>query len=211
MKKLNIISVLSLEQVWNKYYKDRFIKKFKEYKLVVPFSEDRVYNTFKLMMLRDPTYKEDKMGKYGKWIAEILLKYDKMDWNRLAEDSYKFTDYLKLFDKLKKEGVITGGGADINSYKSINELYKFLKYWIKKNIKTKEDMKKEKFKKEIKVLYEDSNWLILQPKSFEASCFYGSDTNWCTAKDSAMGKGYYKSYTKDGPLTIIIHKKRRKY
>lgn len=53
-------------------------------------------------------------------------------------------------------------------------------------------------------VYEDSKWVIYVPKTYEASCKLGQGTTWCTATTS--GDYYYKSYTKQGKLYIIINK-----
>jgi hypothetical protein len=43
------------------------------------------------------------------------------------------------------------------------------------------------------------------PKSYKASCYYGSGTRWCTTnKDS---DNYYKRYTEAGTLIYYINKK----
>ena len=36
------------------------------------------------------------------------------------------------------------------------------------------------------IVYEDNNLIVIYPKTKEASCDYGDDTNWCTATDGGL-------------------------
>lgn len=54
------------------------------------------------------------------------------------------------------------------------------------------------------VLYENEKWLILSPKSYEASCKYGAGTKWCVA--SKKSTQHFQSYTNSGKLVFVIDK-----
>tara|TARA_R100000479_G_scaffold63105_1_gene29944 strand:+ start:443 stop:1030 length:588 start_codon:yes stop_codon:yes gene_type:complete len=57
---------------------------------------------------------------------------------------------------------------------------------------------------EINVIYEDSDWKVINPKSLRASVIYGFGTKWCTASDEGIGFDYH---TRNGSLIYIINKK----
>jgi len=66
---------------------------------------------------------------------------------------------------------------------------------------------KEKFAKSgAEKLYEDDRWLLVKPKTKEASCYYGAGTQWCTSatKGNAFGQ-----YNKNGNLYYLIDKSRK--
>ena len=45
----------------------------------------------------------------------------------------------------------------------------------------KSEVMREAELKRIKKFYEDDMWLVVIPKSMDAACYWGSDTEWCTA------------------------------
>ena len=53
-------------------------------------------------------------------------------------------------------------------------------------------------------VYEDNDLTIITPLTREASCKYGAGTKWCTA---ARGDNKFETYSKQGPLYILIPKK----
>lgn len=92
---------------------------------------------------------------------------------------------------------------DINQYKTLAELYNVINPVIK--AAEEKSIKKEKEEKGVKKLYEDADWLFLQPLEYKSSCKYGANTKWCVAsKDTEQ---HFKSYTKQGLLLFLIHKK----
>jgi len=64
--------------------------------------------------------------------------------------------------------------------------------------------KKKQAKKQSIRLYEDDRWLVISPKSWEASCYYGAGTKWCiTMKDNPS---YWNRYSKNASFFFIIDK-----
>lgn len=149
--------------------------------------------------------------------AKWVLKLYKKKSPRLMEDLYKLRNqyregYLQIFNRMKDTHRISGPEADLNNYHSISELGTFTYQWDIEDIWADNDTwKKRQMRKEfidakddIRKLYEDNTWLVVSPNSYEASCYWGDKTEWCTAyKDS---DNYYKQYTADGPLYININK-----
>lgn len=67
--------------------------------------------------------------------------------------------------------------------------------------------KKKQAKKESLRIYEDDRWLVISPKSWEASCYYGAGTKWCiTMKDNSS---YWRRYSKNASFFFIIDKTKK--
>ena len=183
------------------------------------------------LMQADPTTKGDfegdrdtreitKVGAYTQWLikqwmslqqkADAEFAYGSPDWGvalerhqkLFMEDLYKVTEDLMKFDYLKKTGRYKGE-KDINQIKSIEGLYDQVKdYKISKEELT--TTKAERVRDDVDVVYEDSTWIIMIPKTKEASCHYGGgQSRWCTASKSS---NYYDHYSKQGPLYMVLHK-----
>lgn len=164
---------------------------------------------FQKIISSDPTYnpqKPDKMGKYGKWLLSIYKKGDLK-----LEDLYKATEYLTLFNKYYNKIE----QKDINSYKTLPELFAIVKPFKDamdngEEMATSKSDEVRKFKKDVKKLYEDSNWLILIPLTKEAAIYYGKNTEWCTA--ATKFHNMFDYYNSRGPIYINIDKRNnRKY
>ena len=183
------------------------------------------------LMQADPTTKGDfegdrdtrdvtKVGAYTNWLVKQWLglqqkadaehDYGTPEWTQklerlqelFMEDLYKVTEDLEKFHYLKKTKKYKGQ-KDIGQIKSVEELYDNVKdYQVSKDEITK--TKAERLRDDVDKVYEDDKWLILVPKSKEASCHYGGgQTRWCTASKSS---NYYDHYAKQGPLYMMMYK-----
>lgn len=128
------------------------------------------------------------INKLNKDFLDELIK--EKNWGWLLTDN---SPVGKIFQNIYKNP------KDINAYKDYGLALDIFK-------RVDEKLSKADIKKlEANVLYNDSNLLILIPKSHRASCFYGSGTKWCTtSKDS---DSHFKRYTTDGTLIYVINKK----
>jgi hypothetical protein len=102
-------------------------------------------------------------------------------------------ELVKDFDKYSSQFP----KKDINQYVSFNELESVINFVRTKN----KDKELEGLAKKI---YEKGDFVVIQPKTEQASCKYGSNTKWCvTSKDS----GHFGRYTagRQG-LYFIINK-----
>ena len=132
---------------------------------------------------------QDFNHKYTDWVLKRLLEY--ADVTEVAEIA---VGLVKDFDKYQKNLE----KKDINQYLSIEELEKVLE-----SFKGKE--KEKELESQTEKIYEDDNFLVLVPKTIEASCKYGSGTKWCT---TVKGSDHFNRYTQGGQgLYYIIRKK----
>lgn len=204
---------------------ESLLDNFTDYKLALkkPSGEG-----FKIMFKMDfPEYIVKRIdpyeGIYSDWIVRSLLKepfnnnttfyrFLTEDFYKVYEDLQKYHRYKNLFKKLGEElnNPNTAKLADINQIKGFDDLYEKLRLL---NHLIEEEEEKESLKaaeKEVDKLYDSSNYLILTPKTVEASCAYGRNTRWCTASTGSYN--YFDRYNRQGPLYIIIDKKNnRKY
>jgi hypothetical protein len=132
---------------------------------------------------------QDFNHKYTDWVLKHILEYADVDI--MAETA---VDLVKDFDKYQKNLQ----KKDINQYLSFEELEKALEPY-------KEKEKEKELESQTEKIFEDENFLVLVPKTQEASCKYGSGTKWCVTQPSG---GHFERYTrgKQG-LYFIIRKK----
>jgi hypothetical protein len=99
------------------------------------------------------------------------------------------------FDKIVKSP------RDITNY---NVLFLQMLKEVVNYIKTRSQLEAEAKSRAVKV-YEDDEVLVVSPKSYEASCYYGANTKWCTA--SSGHRSYFDKYNIGGNLYYFINKK----
>lgn len=158
-------------------------------------------DVFDKLNAADPTSKDGKKkGRYLPWLIDL--------WNDKKlkmEDLYKASEYLQYYNKYKNYV----DEKDINKIDSIQHLYRQVEDIIKKHEEGSEEIKsKAEKEKEIKdqaeKYYEDDKWLVIVPKTKEASCLYGKGTQWCTAAE--VSHNAFDAYNENGPLFIMIYK-----
>lgn len=158
--------------------------------------------------------------KYSEWTIKQVIDFMKInDESSLPDVITQITDLIDDFNLVSQsitdedvefakklhsgidDTYIKGGPRDINRYKVYWELQTLLSA-IDKRKKNKE--LEVEAKKDVDKLYEDSRFLIVQPYSHKASCYYGSNTKWCTA--SKDNESYFDRYGTNGRLIYIIDK-----
>lgn len=172
-----LFEAASLGDIYTKYYSD------------IP---EEVFNQ---IVSSDPTYRDGKMGKYGKWLLSLYKSN-----NLKLEDLYKATNYLRCF--VDYYSVIQN--KDINKIKSLQELYDTVRPYLDGNLATSKSDYARRIKGGAEKVYEDDGWLIVVPHTKEASCYYGKGTQWCTAADK--GNNMFDRYNDEGLLYINIDK-----
>ena len=185
-----ILTEITVQDAANKYYRDIPSDDFMEIVTAVQGGNTQLH--------------------YGtKWALELYRKKSP----RFMEDLYKLHNengngYLDIFIRAKERHIISGQESDLGKYKSISELGAFIATLNTEQIlgKTKGEMSNEinSAKNDITKLYEDEKWLVVTPNSYEASCYWGEGTEWCTASRSQSN--WYKKYSREGILYINIDK-----
>jgi hypothetical protein len=158
--------------------------------------------------------KEDLKKKYTNKFQDYP---DTLDFilgiSDLVDNNYKYTDFvLKNLHPNSSEDEIEDvvelvkdfhryqsnlEKKDINQYKSVDELNRALDY-----SRTKGEEKQ--LSSQVQKVYEDDKFLVVKPKTEEASCKYGSNTKWCV---TSKGTGHFGRYTAGRQsLYFIINK-----
>ena len=129
------------------------------------------------------------VNKLSKEVLDEIIAKNRWEW--LLSDSSPIGRTLQGIYKSPK---------DINQYKGDWNVFKIITDFINQKL-SKTEIKKL----DANILYSSDDILIMIPKSYKASCYYGSGTKWCTTnKDS---DNYYKRYTETGTLIYYINKK----
>lgn len=103
---------------------------------------------------------------------------------------------VNKFIELNERGLIEN--KDVTSYKSLEELQGALSIAELKLMSN--DLEKFVIK-----LYDENDWLIIKPLTYESSCKYGAGTKWCTA--STNEEYQYHNYTRRGILIYAMNRK----
>lgn len=88
--------------------------------------------------------------------------------------------------------------SDINNFTS---LYEFGEKTIDARVK----LTKGELKKQANKLYDTGRYLVVEPESHGASCYYGAGTQWCTTMKH--NPNYFNQYFKNSSLFYFINKK----
>ncbi len=133
---------------------------------------------------------------------EILLEYNKsqLDYiiNKLGiKNDDVFEKLMKALDAQGLKYLDLKKQIEDGKIKNIEDLKKL------KSI-SKSDIKKQEKSGATKLL-DNKDFLIIQPHTYEANCYYGAGTKWCTT-DKEEGPERFEDYTKYNPITFIIDK-----
>lgn len=140
--------------------------------------------TFDQLKALDPT----PTFKYLEKIIDFYIK-DKPSIEELGEAISRFHTLLG------KNQIKT---RDINAFKGFGQL----KQEVEES--STSYSKKSEFKEKVKnadVVYENDDWIVVLPKTEEASCKYGSGTRWCI---SAKEDNRFNQYYSIGGVTIYV-------
>jgi len=157
---------------------------------------DFMINYYNLSINEDEIVKYVKLfhtnvNKLSKEVLDEVIEKNRWEW--LLTDNSPIGRTLQGIYKSPK---------DINLYKDWTVFKNIIDFVSQKLSKT------EIKKLDANILYSSDDILIMIPKSYKASCYYGSGTKWCTTnKDS---DNYYKRYTENGTLIYYINKKENK-
>ena len=116
---------------------------------------------------------------------------------RIIDSLFNFSD-LKTFQKFceyNERGLIKQN--DVSTYTNFDQIINAVSL-AEMVAHTKE------LEKQIKVVHEDEEWLLLRPLTYESSKKYGSNTKWCTTTEN--NPEYFIKYASKGVLIYCINK-----
>ena len=172
----------------------------------------------------DPTYKGgNEIGKFGRWILDLynLFVKDRLAEEKYEQakeyvsqhpeakmppaPAQKFIDKIEDFQKLpdllsKFVKLVKYIKQPINSFKSVSDLASAVRSASEKDISVDEKVQanykvfREAMSDGLKVVYQDNDWVIGIPETYEASSHFKEPvTNWCTAYPD-MYERYMEGY-----------------
>ena len=112
-------------------------------------------------------------------------------------------DVVNMFDTLVRNKRVDT--TDIYQYGSLEDLETALSSVEDTTSKTQ---KVKDIKKDVNVILDTENVFIVEPKTHEASCFYGKGTKWCTTSKETHYWNLY--YDRGSRLYYIMAKKTKK-
>ena len=135
------------------------------------------------------------------WVDHVNNNFSDLDDDVESIDDIPVTSWIKgMADIILEEVVLfhkfVNGlkEKDINKY-DYNDLVDAL---ASKKLKAVE----KSLAKDVNKIFENNEWLIISPKTHQASCVYGANTKWCvTNRDSP---NYFKSYTENENYLIFV-------
>jgi hypothetical protein len=148
---------------------------------------------------RRADYEYEMIELYGvkkEVVAELstvdLLTLSMFMNNFVGTDNFRM---FKEFIDLNEQNLIVQN--DVTKYKTFKDIELQISLSELKNIN-------KELSKQTHKLYEDEEWLVIKPMSYQASLKYGASTKWCTA--SRDNSDYYLRYSRNGILIYCINK-----
>jgi len=119
----------------------------------------------------------------------------------LVKKFHELLPYMVHVEDGKKVGT-----TDLYQYKfTDSEMIHYLGHDIAQAKERKKEKDKQKdAKKNSDKIYEDRNWLVVRPKTWQSSCVYGAGTKWCTT--SKESDSHFKRETDRNFLIYVINK-----
>ena len=118
---------------------------------------------------------------------------------------------IKNFHRLSEKGFIENKDIYSKEYATPEESsfvdLSSLKQVVEEgmDIESKKQIDKT-LKKDRDIIYDGPRWMVIVPKSREASCHYGAGTKWCT---TSKVENAFESYIKQGILYYLIDKTKK--
>lgn len=158
-------------------------------------------DVFNKLYLADPTSKQNKLGKYSKWVIFQYIKDPE-----IVSDLSQLSTTLNIFDKANKLGKTKT--KDITKFKTFDDLKdELLSLNLYAAFKSNKEGKSD-IRADGKKVYDDSDWLIVSPKTYPAMCFYGAGTKWCNTSsgNGDAGANFFNRYNSLGDTYVVISK-----
>lgn len=181
-----IILEATADEIKNKYY---------------PNIPQNIFNSIVSTDIVTSDINKGKVGKYAKWLLKTY-KLGNLELRNLDKAKKCIIIYDKML-KSKKSEI----NHDINQYESLEDMcYDVRDYIDDDKIISKTD-KKKIIKKQSKVIYTDDRFIVIEPFTKDASCYYGRGTELCTSSHTADNK--FDTYIERGSLYFIFDKSKR--
>jgi len=182
--------------------KDHLSKKDK------PLSDELSTQMIVDMSLADP---DQQQLKNTEWIIKTFLKggflWEDVKDGRNSKVHNTLSNFLKYRHCLEDSR-----DQDIMRHKKLSHIASLIREHIPEYIDISSNKKRTadniRARAESLIVREDDYFIVI-PKTEFASCFWGRNTEWCTA--STKSENYFDHYNEDGPIYICITPDNKKY
>ena len=140
--------------------------------------------TFSQLVNIDPSSTKKYLEKLCKFYLE-------------TQDLSKFEELIIIYDRLVQKNLTSS--KDINKFKNFQEFESEVE--SHKDTKSNTELREFIKKSDIDIILDDERFLVLRPKSENASCIYGAGTKWCI---SAKTKNYWSQYYDNNLVTFYF-------
>ena len=178
---------------------------FKLFSFLVPEKKDKYAETLIRIVKKTPNIdvhlsevKERLIVEFGVELEDLngLEIFELIFFYRLL-DMFNYSDLksFKKFCELNERGLIKQN--DLSRYQSFDDVMVSLSL-------AEMVLDHKGLEKQVKIVFEDDEWLLVRPLTFLSSKKYGSNTKWCTTQES--NPEYFMRYSKKGVLIYCINK-----
>ncbi|MCS7316797.1 MAG: hypothetical protein NZZ41_00540 [Candidatus Dojkabacteria bacterium] len=207
---------MRIKEILLEYNLQNLLSLFSEkYKSIQKKDSSNKYESLEefIKSIEEPLRKENKfqfIEPYMKWIVQRYVTNNL----GLYEDMFgKTVPGLLKYDILKRKNKLKQEHKDVNKIKNLNHLLDILNEYQSEDTRSNTEKEKEIEQNfydngEAELIYNDSNFKIVIPKSERASCFFGKNTRWCTA--ATESENLFNRYNEMGNLYILIDKKNKR-
>jgi hypothetical protein len=129
--------------------------------------------------------------KYWDWLAKKYI-------NQNDHSPEEVHQALLDFDNAAKRNISGLLNKDIGAFKDVDSLIDNINQI---NGTISKSQEKKQVKADSDVLYSDSRYQLIRPKSTGAACYFGAGTKWCIA---AREDNLFETYTNQGVKFVII-------
>jgi hypothetical protein len=159
----------------------------------------------------------DPVKKNAQWLLTIIMRKN----NPMPLEDLEYAgETLTKFAEMKKSRALPPK-TDINRFKSLSELNAAMR-GEQEHATTALASEEQTMLKQTNVLYDGPDYRVLSPLTKAAACYFGRDTEWCTAWGNHLEMGLsqqgrqptrtnlFDTYVKQGPLYIVWDKTNNK-
>jgi hypothetical protein len=183
------------------------INMYELFSMFVPEGKSKYTEVLFRLLKKTPNIEEHRREIIERLNYEFNISKDEMKsiptiqmvfFYRLIESMFNFSD-LKTFQKFcvyNERGLVRQN--DLSKYSTFEDISNSVS--IAEMTATNKDMEKQ-----VKVILDNEEWLVLRPLTYASSKKYGSNTKWCTTQEN--NPEYFFKYSKRGVLIYTINKK----
>jgi hypothetical protein len=153
-------------------------------------SKTETLEEFKNILEKDFNIKKEQLNKYPNYkIWLVYLFFEEFSNMSEVKSFQKFCEFNEL-DLIKEN--------DLTRYNSFDQISQSV------GLAELKSLEKE-LESQTKKIYEDDEWLMIRPLTYNSSKKYGSSTKWCTTMEHEPE--YFNRYSRTGILIYNLNKK----